>query len=151
EEKVVDLAHRLIQMGCFEVSIGDTIGIGHVGQVRSLFEKMQKVIPVTQIAGHFHDTRGQALANVLAAFEMGIDVFDSSLGGLGGCPYAPGSLGNVATEDLIYMFHGLGIDTGYSLEKLIETNRWMREILGRPLPSRVSQAAISISKSVSKN
>ncbi|MFN8943146.1 MAG: hydroxymethylglutaryl-CoA lyase [Pseudobdellovibrionaceae bacterium] len=151
EEKVVDLAHRLIQMGCFEVSIGDTIGIGHVGQVRSLFEKMQKVIPVTQIAGHFHDTRGQALANVLAAFEMGIDVFDSSLGGLGGCPYAPGSLGNVATEDLVYMFHGLGIDTGYSLEKLIETNRWMREILGRPLPSRVSQAAISISKSVSKN
>lgn len=143
EEKVVDLAERLLDMGCFEVSIGDTIGIAHVGQVRSLFGKMLKKIQSSKIAGHFHDTRGQALTNILASAEIGLDVFDASLGGLGGCPYAPGSLGNVATEDVVYMFHGLGLDTGYSLPKLIEVNQWMRGVLARPLPSRVSQAEIS--------
>ena len=143
EEKVVDLAQRLLDMGCFEVSIGDTIGIAHVGQIRSLFGKMLQKIPASKIAGHFHDTRGQALANILASYEMGLDVFDTSLGGLGGCPYAPGSLGNVATEDVVYMFNGLGVETGYSLPQLVEINQWMRGVLGRPLPSRVSQAEIS--------
>jgi hydroxymethylglutaryl-CoA lyase len=143
EDKVVELAERLINLGCFEVSIGDTIGIAHVGQIRSLFAKLLDKIPATKIAGHFHDTRGQALANIFAAYEMGIRVFDASLGGLGGCPYAPGSLGNVATEDVVYMFHGMGVETGFSLDQLVQTNQWMRGVLGRPLPSRVSQAKLS--------
>lgn len=143
EEKVVELAERLIALGCFEVSIGDTIGIAHVGQIKSLFTKLLKKIPATQVAGHFHDTRGQALANILAAYELGLRVFDASLGGLGGCPYAPGSLGNVATEDVVYLFQGMGVETGYSLDQLIQTNQWMRGVLGRALPSRVSQAALS--------
>ncbi len=138
EKKVVQLAKKLIDMGCYEVSIGDTIGIAHVGQVESLFKKLIKVIPIKKLAGHFHNTRGQALANILAAYKMGIRTFDSSIGGLGGCPYAVGASGNVATEDVVYMFEGMGIKTNLDLKKLIKTNAWLSQVMGKELSSKVS-------------
>lgn len=142
EDKVVRLARRLIDMGCFEVSIGDTIGVAHPRQVESLVRKLKKKIPVQKIACHFHDTRGTALVNIKTAYDLGVRVFDSSLGGLGGCPYAPGSAGNVATEDVVYMFNGMKIKTGLKLEKLIETNRWVSEKMGKTLPSKVGKVGL---------
>ncbi len=139
EKKVVQLAKKLIDIGCYEVSIGDTIGIAHVGQVESLFKKLMKVIPVKKLAGHFHDTRGQALANILAAYKLGIRTFDSSIGGLGGCPYAKGATGNVATEDVVYMFHGMGIQTQLNLAQLIKTNAWLSQAIGKELSSKVAR------------
>lgn len=139
EAKVVKLAQRMHKLGVYEVSIGDTIGVANAGQVDSLFRKLKKVVPVKKLAGHFHDTRGQALANVLAAYNLGITVFDASLGGLGGCPYAPGATGNLATEDIVYMFHGMGVKTGLNLEKLIAINPWMAEKIQHPLPSKVGK------------
>ncbi|WP_374027662.1 hydroxymethylglutaryl-CoA lyase [Bdellovibrio bacteriovorus] len=139
EAKVVKLAQRMHKLGVYELSIGDTIGVADVGQVESLFRKLKKVVPVKKLAGHFHDTRGQALANILAAYKLGINVFDTSLGGLGGCPYAPGATGNVATEDVVYMFHGMGVKTGLNLDKLIEINPWMAERIQHPLPSKVGK------------
>ncbi|WP_374034212.1 hydroxymethylglutaryl-CoA lyase [Bdellovibrio bacteriovorus] len=139
EAKVVKLAQRMHKLGVYELSIGDTIGVADVGQVESLFSKLKKVVPVKKLAGHFHDTRGQALANILAAYKLGINVFDTSLGGLGGCPYAPGATGNVATEDVVYMFHGMGVKTGLNLDKLIEINPWMAEKIQHPLPSKVGK------------
>ncbi len=139
EAKVVQLAQRLHKMGCYEISIGDTIGVANVGQIESVFKKLKKVIPVKKLAGHFHDTRGQALANTLAAYKLGVTVFDTSLGGLGGCPYAPGATGNVATEDVAYMFHGMGVKTGLDLDKLIEMVPWMAEKIGHVLPSKVGK------------
>lgn len=139
EAKVVKLAERLIRMGCFEVSIGDTIGVATPGQVESLFRKLKKVIPVKKLAGHFHDTRGTALVNILTAYQLGVRVFDSSLGGLGGCPYAPGSAGNVATEDVVYLFDGMGVKTGLNLEALIEANKWASTKMKKPLPSKVGR------------
>ncbi|ASD62356.1 hydroxymethylglutaryl-CoA lyase [Bdellovibrio bacteriovorus] len=139
EAKVVKLAQRMHKLGVYELSIGDTIGVADVGQVESLFRKLKKVVPVKKLAGHFHDTRGQALANILAAYKLGINVFDTSLGGLGGCPYAPGATGNVATEDVVYMFHGMGVKTGLNLDKLIEINPWMAEKIQHPLPSKVGK------------
>lgn len=139
EAKVVKLAERMYKMGVYEVSIGDTIGVAHVGQVESLFKKLKKVIPVKKLAGHFHDTRGQALVNILAAYKLGVKVFDASLGGLGGCPYAPGATGNVATEDVVYMFHGMGVRTGLNLEKLIAINPWIAEKVQHSLPSKVGK------------
>lgn len=139
EAKVVKLAQRMNKLGVYELSIGDTIGVADVGQVESLFRKLKKVIPAKKLAGHFHDTRGQALANILAAYKLGITVFDTSLGGLGGCPYAPGATGNVATEDVVYMFHGMGVKTGLNLDKLIEINPWMAEKIQHPLPSKVGK------------
>ncbi|QDK39244.1 hydroxymethylglutaryl-CoA lyase [Bdellovibrio sp. NC01] len=139
EARVVKLAQRMHKMGVYELSIGDTIGVADVGQVRSLFKKLKKVVPAKKLAGHFHDTRGQALANILAAYDMGITVFDASLGGLGGCPYAPGATGNVATEDVVYMFHGMGVKTGLNLDKLLEINPWMAEKIQHPLPSKVGK------------
>lgn len=144
EEKVVKLAIQLHQLGCFEISIGDTIGVATPGQIESLFKKLKKVIPVRKLAGHFHDTRGQALANILTAYKIGVRVFDSSLGGLGGCPYAPGAAGNVATEDVAYMFQGMQVKTGIQLEPLIEASRWMGQKMNRPLPSLVSRAGLLI-------
>jgi len=138
EVRVVALAKKLIQLGCYEVSIGDTIGIANAGQVESLFKKLKKVIPAKKIAGHFHDTRGQALANILQAYKMGITTFDSSLGGLGGCPYAQGATGNVATEDVVYMFDGLKVKTGLNLKKLIKINKWLAPLMNHPLSSKVS-------------
>lgn len=142
EAKVLKLAKRLHQIGCYEISIGDTIGVAHAGQVRSLFLKLKKVVPVKKLAGHFHDTRGQALANILAAYEVGVRIFDSSLGGLGGCPYAPGATGNVATEDVAYMFQGMGVQTKVSLEKLIELNHWIAPHFDHPLASRLGKVGI---------
>ncbi len=142
EKKVVQLAKKLIDMGCYEVSIGDTIGIAHVGQVESLFKKLMKVIPVKKLAAHFHDTRGQALANILAAYKLGIRTFDSSIGGLGGCPYAAGASGNVATEDVVYMFEGMGINTNLNLEKLIKTHAWLSQVMGKELSSKVGRVGI---------
>lgn len=143
EAKVLKLAKRMHQLGVFEISIGDTIGVAHAGQVESLFKKLKKVVPVKKIAGHFHDTRGQALANILAAYNQGITIFDTSLGGLGGCPYAPGATGNVATEDVAYMFQGMGIKTGLNLDKLIDLNPWVAEKIQHPLPSKVGRVGMS--------
>jgi hydroxymethylglutaryl-CoA lyase len=142
EQKVVSLATKLYKMGCFEISIGDTIGVATPGQVKSLFTKLKKKIPAAKLAGHFHDTRGTALVNILTAYQMGISTFDSSIGGLGGCPYAPGSAGNVATEDVVYMFHGMGVKTGQHLEQLLTLNRWIAEKMGKPLPSKVGKVGL---------
>ncbi len=142
EKKVVELAARMNKLGVYEISIGDTIGVAHAGQVQSLFKKLKKVIPAKKLAGHFHDTRGQALANILAAYEVGIRTFDSSLGGLGGCPYAVGASGNVATEDVVYMFNGMRVKTGLNLEKLIETHRWLQPQMDHVLSSKVGHVGL---------
>ncbi|MBL7670781.1 MAG: hydroxymethylglutaryl-CoA lyase [Bdellovibrionaceae bacterium] len=146
EAKVVRLAKKLVGLGCYQISIADTIGVAHAGQVDSLFRKLKVAIPVAKLAGHFHNTRGQALANVFAAYKLGVKVFDSSLGGLGGCPYAPGASGNVATEDLVYMFDGLKVKTGYSIKELIEVSKWFENRTGRILPSMVSRAGLLMPK-----
>lgn len=143
EQKVIALAKKLYQMGCYEVSIGDTIGIADPRQVEKMFLKLSKVVPVKKIAGHFHDTRGTALANILKSSQMGVQVFDTSIGGLGGCPYAPGSAGNVATEDVLYMFEKMGVKTGIDLSKYIAVNKWFSEKMGKELSSKVSKAGLS--------
>lgn len=142
EKKVVQLAVRMYKLGVYEVSIGDTIGVAHAGQIQSLFRKLKKKIPAKHLAGHFHDTRGQALANILAAYQVGIRTFDASLGGLGGCPYAPGASGNVATEDVVYMFDGLNIKTGLQLPKLIEAHRWLQPLMDHSLSSKVGRVGL---------
>ncbi len=138
--RVIDLTLRLLDLGVFEVSVSDTIGVAHPGQVRSVLDQLLARVARGQVALHFHDTRGTALANVLAALDFGIATFDASAGGLGGCPYAPGATGNLATEDLIYMLDGLGIETGVSLAGVIEASGLVAERAGRALPSRVAQA-----------
>ena len=138
--RVADVAAALINMGAFEVAVSDTIGVGHPAQVYEVVEAVASQIPVAQIALHFPATRGQALANVVAGLDAGIKTFDASAGGLGGCPYAPGATGNLATEDLVYMLDGLGIDTGVSLGKLLEAARFIEPRVGHALPSRVYQA-----------
>jgi isopropylmalate/homocitrate/citramalate synthase len=135
--KVAGLAAALIDMGAFEVAISDTIGIAHPGQVRTVVESVAARVPMERLALHFHDTRGMALANVMAGLDLGITTFDASAGGLGGCPYAPGATGNLATEDLIYMLDGLGVATGVSLPALIEASRFIESRIGHLLPSRV--------------
>jgi isopropylmalate/homocitrate/citramalate synthase len=140
---VADLSRRLLDMGAFEVAISDTIGIAHPGQVRTVIEAVLKHVPLEQLALHFHDTRGTALANVLAALIMGVSIFDASAGGLGGCPYAPGATGNLATEDLVYMLDGLGIETGVSLPALLDASRFIEPRVGHPLPSRYYRAEAS--------
>ena len=142
EKKVIEMAHRLYKMGAFEISIGDTIGVAHVGQVQSMFRKMKKKVPVKSIAGHFHDTRGQALANILAAYNEGISVFDSSIGGLGGCPYAPAATGNVATEDVLYMFQKMGVKTGIDLKKVLSIAPWLQQQMGKELPSKLGNVGL---------
>jgi len=142
EAVVVKLAKRLYKMGAYEISIGDTIGVAHAGQVKSLITKLKKEIPVSKLAGHFHDTRGQALANILASYNLGIRVFDSSIGGLGGCPYAPAATGNVATEDVLYMFQKMGVKTNIDLKKILEIHPWLTEQMGKPLPSKLGQVGL---------
>lgn len=139
-EAVAQVAKALLDMGCYEISLGDTIGVGTPGQIKSLIEILTRQIPVRQLAGHFHDTYGQALANVLAALQSGVAVFDSSVAGLGGCPYAVGASGNVATEDLLYMLHGLRIHTGVDLARVAAAGSYICEALGRTTRSRVAQA-----------
>ncbi|MBX3040228.1 MAG: hydroxymethylglutaryl-CoA lyase [Bdellovibrionaceae bacterium] len=140
EARVVQIAKRMAALGVYEVSIGDTIGVADPGQVEKLFKKLLKHIPAKKLAGHFHDTRGQALANILTTWRLGVRVFDTSLGGLGGCPYAPGATGNVATEDVVYMFKGMGIHTGFDLDQLIALNPWVAEKVAHTLPSSVGKA-----------
>ena len=127
-------------MGCYEVSLGDTIGTGTPGATRRLFEVVGAQVPRAELAGHFHDTYGQALANVYASLLEGVNVFDSSVAGLGGCPYAKGASGNVASEDLLYMLQGLGIDTGIDLDKLIAAGQRISAALGRASGARVARA-----------
>ncbi len=139
--RVVDTAVRLRELGCDELSLGDTIGVATPGQVRRLLAALETAgIPVSALAVHFHDTYGQALANTLAALQSGVTGVDASAGGLGGCPYACSATGNLATEDLLWMLDGLGIDTGVDLDALVATSRWMAGHLGRPSPSRVLTA-----------
>jgi len=138
--KVVSVARRLLDEGCAEVSIGDTIGVAVPSQVGEVLGRLREAVPVEQLAVHFHDTRGTALANVLTALGEGVSVVDSSAGGLGGCPYAPGASGNLATEDLLYMLQGMGIATGVDLAAVADASRALAERLGRPLPSRYLQA-----------
>lgn len=142
EAKVVALANKLYKMGCYEISIGDTIGIANPGQVKSLFLKLKNVIPLKNLAGHFHDTRGTALVNILTAYNLGVRVFDTSVAGLGGCPYAPGSAGNVATEDVVFMFDGMKVKTGIKIEKLLAMNSWLQKIVQHPLPSKVGKVGL---------
>jgi hydroxymethylglutaryl-CoA lyase len=139
-ERVAELSARLIDMGVFEVAVSDTIGIAHPGQVPQVLAPVLARVPAARIALHFHDTRGTALANVLASLPLGIRTFDGSAGGLGGCPYAPGAAGNLATDDLIYMLDGLGAETGVSLEKLSEASAFIGSRLDHRLPSRYAQA-----------
>jgi len=139
-EVVADVAQRLYQMGCYEISLGDTIGVGTPGKTQRMIEAVGKRIAVEKLGGHYHDTYGQALANVLASLEMGMATFDSSVAGLGGCPYAPGATGNVATEDVVYMLDGLGIQTGVSMTKLLEAAQFICRALDRPTASRAGRA-----------
>jgi hydroxymethylglutaryl-CoA lyase len=138
--RVVELTARLLSMGVFEVAISDTIGVATPGQVVDLVDAVQAQVPVSAIALHLHDTRGTALANVLAALGAGVTTFDASAGGLGGCPFAPGAAGNLATEDLVYMLDGLGIETGVDLNAVVRASLLIAPALGHPLPSRYLQA-----------
>ena len=139
-EQVAAVAHELYAMGCYEVSLGDTIGTGTAGATRRLFEVVGAQVPREKLAGHFHDTYGQAIANIYASLLEGITVFDSSIAGLGGCPYAKGASGNVATEDVLYLLNGLGIETGIDLDALIGAGQQISKVLGRPTGSRVAKA-----------
>ena len=139
-EQVAAVARELYAMGCYEVSLGDTIGTGTAGATRRLFEVVGAQVPRDRLAGHFHDTYGQAIANIYASLLEGITVFDSSIAGLGGCPYAKGASGNVATEDVLYLLNGLGIDTGIDLDALIRAGLHISHVLGRPTGSRVAKA-----------
>lgn len=139
--QVLQVCQRLMEMGCDELSVGDTIGVATPGHVHQLVDTLRSAgIAAEQIAVHFHDTYGQALSNTLAALEAGVTTVDASAGGLGGCPYADSATGNLATEDLLWMLDGLGIETGIDLESLVATSQWMARQLGRPSPSRVVQA-----------
>lgn len=138
--KVADVAGALDDMGCYEISLGDTVGYGTPIKAQDMIEAVSERVPVDRLAAHFHDTYGQALANLLAVLEMGVSVIDSSVGGLGGCPYAKGAKGNVATEDVLYMLHGMGIETGVDLDAVVDTAWWIFGTLGRRPNSRVAQA-----------
>ncbi|MES2965669.1 MAG: hydroxymethylglutaryl-CoA lyase [Bdellovibrionota bacterium] len=142
EGRVVRLVKKLVDLGVYEVSIGDTIGVADPAQVRRLGAKLVDAVGANRLAMHFHDTRGTALANITTSLELGIRTFDSSLGGLGGCPHAPAATGNVATEDVVYMLHRMGFQTGLDLEKLLEINAWMTEKIGHELPSKVGKAGL---------
>jgi hydroxymethylglutaryl-CoA lyase len=141
--RVADVTARVADLGVFEVAVSDTIGIAHPGQVPKVLEAVLARVPANRIALHFHDTRGTALANVLAALPFGITTFDASAGGLGGCPYAPGAAGNLATDDLIYMLDGLGLETGVSLRGVSDASAFIGSRLDHPLPSRHFQAVRS--------
>jgi hydroxymethylglutaryl-CoA lyase len=137
---VADISERLLQMGCYEISLGDTIGVGTPGKTRRMIEAVARRTPIEKLGGHFHDTYGQALANIFASLETGIATFDCSVAGLGGCPYAPGATGNVATEDVLYMLDGLDIRTGVDMDKLLQAAQFICGQLGRPTASRAGRA-----------
>lgn len=142
-EKVEEVTMALFDMGVSQVSLGDTIGVGTPADVERVFGPILKRVPPESIAAHFHDTRGTALANVLAALQMGVTTIDSSSGGLGGCPYAPGAAGNLATEDLLYMLDGMGVNTSVNLEKVAQASLYILGVLGKPPASRYLQAYLS--------
>ena len=141
--QVAAIARRLLDLGVFEVAISDTIGVAHPGQVAQVLDAVTGGVPLNQVALHFHDTRGTALANVLAGLDYGVTTFDSSAGGLGGCPFAPGAAGNLATEDLLYMLDGLGVETGVDLSKAATASRFIQSRLEHRLPSRYLQSTPS--------
>ncbi len=141
-KKVVALVEELRRRGVYQISLGDTIGVATPLQVKSVLEDVLKVAPLDEIAVHFHDTRGTALANVLVAVGMGVSTVDSAVGGLGGCPYAPGGSGNLATEDVVYMLHGMGIDTGIDLDALVACTSKLAAVVGHEMPSKYTKAAI---------
>jgi len=140
---VAEVAGRLLDLGCYEVSLGDTIGVGTPGKTRAMIEAVARRVPVDRLAGHFHDTYGQALVNCYAALECGVAVLDSSVAGLGGCPYAKGATGNVATEDVLYMLNGLGIETGVDLDKMLDAGAYISEFLEREPASKAARALLS--------
>lgn len=146
ENKVAELALRLIELGCYEVSLGDTIGVANPVQVSTLLQAVTEKVPIQQLAVHFHDTYGQALANILAALQEGVAVVDSSVAGLGGCPFAPGAAGNVATEDVLFMLDGLGIHSGVDLKQLIAAGQFICDVLGRTSRSKVALASMNCSE-----
>jgi hydroxymethylglutaryl-CoA lyase len=139
-ERVAEVAAALCDMGCYEISLGDTIGVGTPGKARAMIEACARRIPIERLAGHYHDTYGQALANIYASLELGVATFDASVAGLGGCPYAAGASGNVATEDVVYMLQGLGIRTGVDLERLVEIGQWICGVLNREPATKAGRA-----------
>ncbi|MDR5892823.1 hydroxymethylglutaryl-CoA lyase [Halomonas mongoliensis] len=141
--KVAEVSKALFDMGCYEISLGDTIGVGTPLKAKRMLEAVSREVPMAQLAAHFHDTYGQALANLYAVLEEGIAVVDSSVAGLGGCPYAKGASGNVASEDVVYLLNGLGIETGIDLEALAATGTWITQAIGRPNRSKVGVALAS--------
>jgi isopropylmalate/homocitrate/citramalate synthase len=145
-DKVAEVAGALYDMGCYEVSLGDTIGTGTPGKTKAMIEACAKRVPLERLAGHYHDTYGQALANIYASLEMGVATFDASVAGLGGCPYAAGASGNVATEDVIYMLNGLGIRTGVDLDRLVEIGQWICGVLNRKPASKAALAILAKKK-----
>ncbi len=142
-QKVAEVAATLIEMGCYEVSLGDTIGVGNPASISRMLEAVIKRVPVARLAGHYHDTYGMAVVNVFASLQMGVAVFDAAVGGLGGCPYAAGASGNLATEDLVWLLDGLGISTGIELDALINVAAWISAELGRDPASRVARAVLA--------
>ena len=140
--RVVDVVGQLKDIGFYQLSLADTIGVGTPGQTQQIISEVSKLVPVSQLALHLHDTRGTALANALVGMSMGVSTFDSSIGGLGGCPYAPGAAGNLATEDLVFMLDGMAIETGVSLGKLVEAGELAQELIGRRLSGKYLQAAL---------
>ncbi|MCZ4304883.1 hydroxymethylglutaryl-CoA lyase [Zoogloeaceae bacterium G21618-S1] len=140
---VADVAATLFDMGCYEISLGDTIGTGTPGKTQRMLEAVAARVAIDKLAGHYHDTYGQALANIYASLEMGVAVFDASVGGLGGCPYAAGASGNVATEDVVYLLNGLGLETGIDLNTLVDTAAWISAQLGREPGSKVARAVLA--------
>ena len=141
--RVAEVAERLVDIGCYEVSLGDTIGVGTPASVQRMLEAVAARVPVERLAGHYHDTYGMAVANVFASLQAGLRCFDASVGGLGGCPYAKGATGNVATEDVVYLLHGLGHETGIDLDRLVDTAAWVSDRLGRAPVSRVARALLA--------
>lgn len=139
-ESVLDVVRRMMALGCDEIDIADTIGVGTARQVKRVMKAVVQIIDPARVSGHFHDTYGQSLANILASLEVGISIFHSSVAGLGGCPYAKGATGNVATEDVLYMMQGLGIDTGVDLNSVVDTGQWISRRLGRKADSRAGNA-----------
>ena len=139
-QRVAEVARALFEMGCYEVSLGDTIGTGTPGKAKAMIEACAQRVPIERLAGHYHDTYGQALANIYASLELGVASFDASVAGLGGCPYAAGASGNVATEDVVYMLHGLGIHTGVDLERLAGIGQWICGVLGKEPASKAGRA-----------
>ncbi|HLL04034.1 MAG TPA: hydroxymethylglutaryl-CoA lyase [Myxococcaceae bacterium] len=141
-ERVVEICRKLVDMGIYQLSLGDTIGVGTPRQTEEILSALMKYIPVEKLALHMHDTRGTALANALVGLSAGVTTFDASIGGLGGCPYAPGAAGNLATEDAVFMFHGMGVETGINLDRLVGAGELAQELIGRKLAGKYLQAAL---------